>query len=159
MPHDLADDASPDVLRVHPHGRVLLPPLVVLLAGLVLVGYAAAALPPGAAVVRAVGLVAVVAVLVRFSLVPWLRWLGSVLVLEPTRLQVRTGVLRRRRYDVPLWHVRAVHVDRSPVQRLFRSGTLVVDTGGAAAVVVRDVPDVRRVAEQLADRVDRLRRD
>lgn len=161
VPPDLTDEwPSSDVRRLHPHGSVLLVPVAVLLGGLALVGFLAAALPPGAGPAKAAGLVVVAVVLLRFSLLPYLRWLSTVLVLEPTRLRVRTGLLRRRSRELPLRTVRAVVIERSARQRLLGSGTLVVEPAGLdAPVVVRNVPRVREAADYLADRIEELRPD
>lgn len=143
------------VLRVHPHGRALALPLVVLLVGLGLAGYGAAVLPPDAVALRVAALVLLGAALVRFSVVPWARWLGTQLLVGPDGVEHRTGLLRRRRRVVPLGDVVAVHVDRSAADRLLGSGRLVVEPAGTAApLVVRAVPRVRRVAGYLADLLD-----
>lgn len=146
--------AAPGALRVHPHGRVLLVPLVVLLAGLAVTGYAAAALPPDAVVARAAGSVAVAGLLLRFSVLPWLRWLSTVLLVDEDGVQVRSGVLRRRRRALGLDDIAAVHVQRG----LAGAGTLVVEPAGAASpLVVPRVPRVREVAGHLADLLDARR--
>lgn len=150
-------DLVPDVgvLRVHPHGRALALPLLVLLLGLGLAGYGAAALPADAVALRLAGLVLLGAALVRFSVVPWVRWLGTQLVVGPDGVEHRTGLLRRRRRVVPLDDVVAVHVERSAGDRLLGSGTLVVEPAGTVSpLVVRTVPRVRLVAEHLADLLD-----
>ena len=143
-----------EVLRVHPHGRALALPLLALLVVLAAAGYAAARLEqPGAR--WAVAGVAVLLVL-RLSLLPWLRWLATVLVVAPDLVAVERGLLRRTRRGVSLSRVVDVGVERSLLQRLLRTGTLVVTTvGDGPVLVVHDVPRVLRVADRLDELVER----
>ena len=153
MPLDLDDDD----LRVRPHGRALVLPLVVLLVVLGLAGFAAGRAPEGDAqlpVRLGVGLLAAL-LLVRYAVRPWLRWLTTVLVVTDRTARLESGVLRRRRREVPLSRVVDVGVERSLGQRLVGSGTLVLSTAGALpALVLRDAPRVRSLADEVADRVD-----
>jgi membrane protein YdbS with pleckstrin-like domain len=142
------------LLRVRPHPRALVVPVLALLLVLGVAGYVAGRLPE--ADWRAAARWAVVAVasvlVVRLSLLPWLRWLTTVLVVTDRRVVLERGVLRRSTRGVPLSRVADVGVDRSPVQRLLGSGTLVLDTvGERGGLVVRDVPRVRELAAQIGD--------
>jgi hypothetical protein len=81
---------------------------------------------------------------------PWLRWLCTVLVVSGTGVSYRTGVLRRRSRELPLTRVLDVEVDQSVAQRLLRTGTLVLPAlGPVEPLVVPDVPRVRAVAARL----------
>lgn len=143
-----------------PHAAALAMPLVVLLSVLAGAGFAAGRLEPGPW--QAQGRVAVAAVaaaaVLRWSVVPWLRWLGTVLVVSDRRVTVEWGVLRRARRSVPLSRVVDVGLHRSVPERLLGSGTLVLDAGAEHGVlVVRRVPRARAVqreVERLLDRTD-----
>lgn len=150
------DDESV-VLRVRPHGVVLVPPVLALLLGLAVAGFVAALMPEGrwqAPGRWAVGAVTV-AVVVRLAVAPWLRWLSTAFVVTDRRVRMQHGVLRRTSRDVPLSRIADVGVERSVVQRLAGSGTLVLDTvGERGGLVVRDVPRVREVADRLGELLD-----
>jgi len=145
------------VIRLRPHARVLVLPLTVLLVALALAGYGAARLPEGEWLVPgrwAVGLLTM-AVLLRWSVRPWLRWLTTSLVVTDRRVTWQSGVLRRRSREVPLSRIADVGVDRSFVQRLLGSGTLVLDTvGERGGLVVPDVPAAHEVADRLTELLD-----
>ena len=146
-----------DDLRVRPHARALVLPLLVLLVVLGVAGFAAGRAPEGDVQLPArVGTAAVaVLLLLRFAVRHWLRWLTTVLVVGDRTACLETGVLRRRRREVPLSRVVDVEVERSLPQRLLGSGTLVLETvGETPTLVVHDVPRVRALADQVADRVD-----
>lgn len=142
------------LVRLRPHGRALVLPLLVLLGALALAGYAAASVPagrwqgPGRATVAGV----TVLVLLRWSVRPWLRWLSAVVVVTERRVRWQSGLLRRRTSDVPLSRVAGVTVDRSLGQRLVGSGTLVLHAvNGTATVLVRDVGAPHEVADEIEE--------
>jgi uncharacterized membrane protein YdbT with pleckstrin-like domain len=150
-------DGEEVVIRLRPHARVLARPLLVLLGALALGGFGAGRVPegswqgPGRWAVAAV----TAAVVVRFCLLPWLRWLSTTYLVTERRVTLERGVLRRSSRGVPLSRVADVGVERTLGQRLFGSGTLVLDTvGERGGLVLRDVPAVRDVAEQLNELLD-----
>jgi uncharacterized membrane protein YdbT with pleckstrin-like domain len=146
--------ADAEVLRLRPHASRLALPLLVLLVTLAVLGFAAARLAADAAAVRAAAVAALGAVLLRWAVLPWARWLATVLVVTRSRVSYRTGVLRRHAQEVPLSRVAGVGVVRSLPQRLLGSGTLVLDVAGAGRLVVPDVPQVRAVAHRVADMLE-----
>ena len=89
------------------------------------------------------------------GLVAAVRGGATVLVVTERTARLETGVLRRRRREVPLSRVVDVGVERSLGQRLVGSGTLVLATAGALpALVLRDAPRANALADAVADRVD-----
>lgn len=146
-------------MRLRPHGRALVLPAAVLVGVMGIVGFAAAAVPDvehRGSLLAAGGAVLLLVVL-RACLVPFLRWSSTTFTVTDRRVSTRQGVLRSRSRDVPLWRVADVVVERTVVQRLLGTGTLLLDTTGErGAVVVRDVPGVRRVADRLGDLLDEL---
>lgn len=153
------EDDEEVVVRTRPHARALAVPLLVLLVALGLAGFAAARAPDGDGQRALRALVAVVAlvVVVRWSVLPWLRWLGTVLEVTDRRVVVEQGLLRRTTRSVLLRRVVDVSYERSLGQRLLGSGTLVLAAvGERGPVLVRDVPSVRAVARQVEDLLDEL---
>lgn len=149
------------VLDLHPHGRALVRPLLLIPVTVGLAVFAATLIPSWHAGARelqgwsrlAVGVLAA-GVLARTSLIPWLVWRSRRYVLTTGRIVLREGVLRRRSRDIPLGRVNDVSVDAGVVDRLFRSGTLVVESGGEhGSVVLTAVPRVGRVARTVQDLV------
>jgi uncharacterized membrane protein YdbT with pleckstrin-like domain len=132
-------------------------------AALVLVmgvtGFAAAAVPSGehrGAVRTGIAMLALLVVL-RACVVPFLRWMTTTLVVTDRRVSTRQGILRSRTRDVSLWRIADVVVERTLLQRLNGSGTLLLDTTGErGGLVVRDVPGVTAVAAELNELLDDL---
>lgn len=147
--------AEEQVLRLRPHAARLAAPLLVLLGCLAVLGFALARTSGPA---RAAVALALLAVVLRWSVVPWLRWLTTAVELTPTRVTVHRGLLRRRSHELSLWRVTDLTVERTVRQRLLGSGTVVLATA-AGDVVLPDLPGVRGVAAQLRDDVERVRPD
>lgn len=146
-------------MRLRPHGRALVVPAVVLVLVMGLAGYASSAAPDGPAqgLLRA-GIAGLAVLLVaRLCVVPFLRWRTTTLTVTDRRVRTRHGVLRSRTREVPLGRIADVVVERSVLQRLTGSGTLLLDTGGERGwIVLRDVPGVVQVAALITDLVDEL---
>lgn len=146
-------------MRLRPHGRALAVPAVVLVLVMGLAGYAASAAPDGPAQgPLRTGIVVIAGLLVtRLCVVPFLRWRATTLTITDRRVRTRQGVLRSRTREVPLGRIADVVVERSVLQRLTGSGTLVLVTGGDGSdLSVPDVPGVVQVAGALLDLVDDL---
>lgn len=150
---DLADDEYV-VVHCHPHGRVLAAPVLALFVLAGVLGVLLAALPSGARPVGAwvlVGLFAVTAVVL--VLVPVLRWASTSYTVTSRRIMVRAGLLHRAGVDVALNRVAEISYRRSVLDRVFGSGTIVVDTQGPAPLQLHCVPDLAGVQRMLGELV------
>ena len=100
-------------------------------------------------------LIAVLAVLVAYSLRPFLRWLTTHFVVTDRRVLVRTGVLARTGRDVPLSRINDITFSHTFLERLLGCGTLLVESAGERGqVTLTDVPKVEQVQRQLYDLVE-----
>ena len=135
--------------RLRPHGRVLLLPSLLLVAIAGAVGYLGGVLEDSWQVTALYG--AAVAAVVLFCLVPLLAWLGHRYVITTKRLVLRRGLLVRVRQE--LLHSRGydVSVTRGPLQTVFRSGDVRINTGLETPVMLRDVPNADLVLRALQD--------
>lgn len=96
---------------------------------------------------------AAVVVLVLVVL-PFLRWLSHTYTVTTRRVIERSGLVHRRRTDIP--HARGYTISerRGPLQRIWGSGTLTLANGVDEPVRLIDVPFVRLVHETLSDQVE-----
>jgi membrane protein YdbS with pleckstrin-like domain len=115
------------VLDLRPHWRFFLRPGFALL--LAVAGFVAGAvvdLPEwGQVALAAVTLVALCWLIGRY-----VRWTTTSFVLTTDRLIHRSGVLGRRGTEIRLENVQTVFLHQSLVERLLRSGDLVIESGG-----------------------------
>ncbi len=94
------------------------------------------------------------AIVLRWSVWPFLSWYGHSYVLTDRRLIVREGVLARRGIDVPLVRVIGSSATRTVLQRMFRCGRLTISTAGQYGdVVLEDAPMVAEVQRVIAGTV------
>jgi uncharacterized membrane protein YdbT with pleckstrin-like domain len=150
------DDALSDgerlVLRLHPHWKVLFRPVMILVLILIAALAVLIFLPnfKGVALARiAIGAVALLAAMLFFT-IPLLRWWATTYELTTRRLRLRTGVLTRSGRDFPLTRINDVSFSSGLLDRLFGSGSLVVESAGEhGQLVLTEIPHVERVQSAL----------
>ena len=156
-------DGEEVVLTTRPHWKALIWPAVALIVAAGVLGFSLALLPDGKSwsawarwTVAAVALVAIVI----WTLVPWLKWLSTHIILTNERLITRDGVLRRVGRDIPLYRVNDVSFEQSVSDRLLRAGKLIVESGGERGqIVLKDIPRINEVQRTLHGLLDLERPD
>jgi uncharacterized membrane protein YdbT with pleckstrin-like domain len=147
----LAEDED-IVLDLHPHWKQIAVPalLVPILVGAA--SYGAFALPDNDARpwLRWAILAVALALLLRFSLWPFLRWQTTQYVLTTRRVVIRKGVLSRSGRDVPLTRVNDVSFAHTLFERMLGCGTLTIESAGEhGQVVLTEVPRVQVVQREV----------
>jgi membrane protein YdbS with pleckstrin-like domain len=150
------------VAHLHPHGLTLFWPVVrfLLVVGAASFGMAAIPAGPQQGLVRMVVLAPAVLLLLLVVLVPLLRWRSTHYVITTHRLLVREGVLSRRGRDLALSRITDVSFRQTLWERVIRSGTISIQSGGESGpTVLRRVPDcdgaqhlLNHMIEEDADR-------
>jgi uncharacterized membrane protein YdbT with pleckstrin-like domain len=136
------------VLRLHPHWRNLVVPVLVVFAAAGLGAYGIAVVDQSVLRWIIVGL-ALFVVLV-FTIWPALTWRTTHFIVTTHRVLIRTGVLSRSGRDVPLARINDVSFEHTVFERMFGSGTLTVESAGERGqVVMKDVPHVESVQSTL----------
>jgi uncharacterized membrane protein YdbT with pleckstrin-like domain len=174
MAHDTspADPSLTDgeelVLRIHPHWKTLIRPLVVAIIVIAAALVVVVVIPSGtaAAVERLVVAAVAILALMLWLIVPVLRWQTTTYELTTRRLRMRDGILVRHGRDIPLARINDVSFERGPLDRLLGSGRLVVESAGEhGQIVLHDIPRVEstqallfRLVEQEQRRLERDQR-
>jgi uncharacterized membrane protein YdbT with pleckstrin-like domain len=150
-----ADEQS--VLFMHPHWKIVLFPLFILVVTIAAALTLVIVIPSGSAAATlrlAVAALAVI-VLVTWVLVPVLRWRTTTYELTSRRLRLREGVLSRKGRDFPLLRISDVSFSHGPIDRLLGCGKLVVESAGEhGQLVLNAIPDVERVQATLFQLVE-----
>lgn len=99
-------------------------------------------------------LTAAAALVILFVVLPFIVWVSRVYTVTTRRVIVSTGLFTKSRRE--LSHARGyrISVRRGPLQRMWRCGTLILDDGVAAPLVLVNVPNVMLVHEVLVDQVE-----
>ncbi|MDQ2721791.1 MAG: PH domain-containing protein [Actinomycetota bacterium] len=148
------DDLAPDeelILHRHPHWKMLLVPVLVLLLVVALAGFLAALIRNqswanvGWIVLAVIGVTAVVS----FTLAPLMRWYTTHFVLTDRRVLVRQGVLTRTGLDIPMTRINSVRFRHGLLDRMLGTGTLIIESASQEPLEFDDIPHVEQVHSLL----------
>lgn len=154
------------VLRLHPHWKTVLRPLLILAATVVALLVVLIVMPSvhdGVLVRAGLGVLALL-VIVVFTAVPLLRWHTTRYELTTRRLRLRAGVISRSGRDFPLTRISDVSFAQRPLDRMLGCGRLIVESAGEhGQLVLTEIPRVQRVQSTLfqlvEDEQERLARE
>jgi uncharacterized membrane protein YdbT with pleckstrin-like domain len=154
-PDDLLVDGERIVLHKHPHGKMLIVPVLVLLLVVALCVFVAALVREQAwAPIAWVALGVVGAGLVVWlTLIPVVRWRSTHFVVTTRRVLVREGVLSRTGIDIPMSRINSVQFRHTILERFLGCGTLVIESASDEPLEFTDVPQVEKVHALLYQEV------
>lgn len=154
-PDGLLVEGEQVVVHRHPHWRMLVVPVLVLLLVVGSTSFLAALVSAQSWAVWAwLGLAAAgLALIGRFTVFPVVRWRTTHFVVTDRRVLVREGVLTRHGMDIPLRRISSVQFRNSLLERMLGSGTLVIESDSDESLEFDDVPGVRRVHALLYNEV------
>jgi uncharacterized membrane protein YdbT with pleckstrin-like domain len=151
FPESILDAGEEVEHNLRPHWRRLVVPVIVLL---VVVGLASYLITLSAVndhkilMWITIGVAAVI--LLWWSLRPFLLWLTTRYVVTDRRVLMRNGVLSRTGRDVPMTRINDVSFNRTILERMLGSGTLIIESAGERGQVsLTDVPHVERVQRDI----------
>jgi uncharacterized membrane protein YdbT with pleckstrin-like domain len=154
-PDDLLVDGEQVVMHKHPHWKVAVLPVIVLLLVVAAGSFLAALVsaqtwaPWAWLAIAVLGL----ALIVRFTVVPVVRWRATHFVVTNRRVLVREGVLSRQGIDIPMSRINSVQFRHTLLERMLGSGTLVIESASDEPLEFEDVPGVERVHAMLYSEV------
>ncbi len=153
-PTKLLSEGETVVLDLHQHWKVMVLPVLSLLATAGLAGFLLAVVDDDIGRYAILGVATLLVVI--FFIVPLLRWRTTHFVVTNERVVMRTGILAREGRDVPLTRVNDVSFQHSVIERMLGCGTLVVESAGERGqVTLQDVPKVEKVQRIVYDLVDK----
>lgn len=147
FPRKLLNDDEELVLDLRPHWSYFAGPAAMLAVMLVLVVVVAASSLPGALLLAVTGIA--VAALAWFA-GRYSRWATTNFVVTSDRLIYRSGVFAKRGIEIPLERVNTVFSNQSVLERLLRSGDVVIESGGEQGrQLFTDIPNPRLVQNEI----------
>jgi uncharacterized membrane protein YdbT with pleckstrin-like domain len=157
------------VLRLHPHWKTLVGPLLVALIAILVALVAEVLIPSGSAgnIGRLAVAVVAIGILMVWLMVPVLRWRTTVYELTNRRLRMRDGIITRHGRDIPLARINDVSFSKGLLDRLLGSGRLTVESAGEhGQIVLNDIPHVEatqgtlyRLVEEEQNRLEQDQRN
>ena len=157
FPENILDGDEKVIRNLRQHWRRVVGPVVLAPIVVGLASYGWFSLPDNSArkVLRWIILAAALVILVWWSLRPFLVWLTTRYVITDRRVLMRKGVLSRNGRDVPMSRVNDVSFSHTVIERLFGSGTLVIESAGERGqVTLTDVPHVEAVQREIYQLVE-----
>ena len=147
------------VVDRHPHWKALFWPVVVsvlAIAAVIVLAWWVSTTEWSDTTRTWVGIVAGVlfAVLVGWlAVAPWIRWRTTHFVVTDRRVIYRTGVFTKSGIDIPLQRVNTVQFRHGLIDRLFRTGTLIIESASDDPLEFDDIPNVEKVHALLYNEV------
>jgi uncharacterized membrane protein YdbT with pleckstrin-like domain len=145
------------VLRLHPHWKTVLRPVLILAATVLALLVLLLLVPTvrDTAVARlAIGAAALV-IVILFVAVPLLRWRTTSYELTNRRLRLRAGILTRTGRDFPLTRISDVSFAQGLLDRVLGCGRLVVESPGEhGQLILTEIPHVQDVQATLFQLVE-----
>jgi uncharacterized membrane protein YdbT with pleckstrin-like domain len=83
------------------------------------------------------------------TLWPFLGWLTTNFVVTNRRVMYRHGVLTRTGIDIPLGRINSVEFRDKVSERVFRTGTLIIESASQDPLEFHDIPRLREVHSLL----------
>jgi uncharacterized membrane protein YdbT with pleckstrin-like domain len=143
------------VLHRHPHWKRLIGPVLVLLLVTALAAFGAAVVNHtdwGASAKNVVmAVIGVVWLVVVGWLVVWpfLNWRTTHFVITDRRVMFRHGLLTRSGIDIPLARINSVEFRHGLLDRMLRTGTLIIESASQDPLEFHDIPRVEQVHSLL----------
>lgn len=167
-PEKLLNEDEEIVEHLHPHWLTLVPAVLAFLVICALSGAAIAFLPSGSDNHSAHQILLLVIILVALALLAWLtlapviRWRSTHYVITTRRVLIRRGVLKHVGRDITLGRISDVAYEQTLSDRIFRSGTLHIESAGEngqeTLVNIPRANDVQQTLNRLIE-ADSNRRD
>jgi uncharacterized membrane protein YdbT with pleckstrin-like domain len=143
------------VLHRHPHWKRLIVPALVLVIATALAAFVAAVVEQTTwdqtAKTVVFGVIAAIWLLTIgwLSLWPFLNWWTTHFVITDRRVMFRHGLLTRSGIDIPLARVNSVEFRHGVIDRIVRTGTLIIESASQDPLEFHDIPRVEQVHSLL----------
>lgn len=159
FPDDVLADEEEVALHLRPHWRIAIRPVFVLLSALAVIILAWVMLPVNDGGHIGFGVVSVIMLYygIRYGVRPLAVWRFTHYVLTGERLLLQDGVIARERREVPLNRIDNNSLSQTLLDRMFGSGTLVIDSVGDQAVILVSVPAADHVQTTLYELIEQDR--
>ncbi|CAN5411674.1 PH domain-containing protein [soil metagenome] len=150
----LAEDEKA-VLHRHPHWKRLAGPVLVLLLATALAAFGAAVVnntdwEQNAKTTVSLVIAGVWVIIVGWLTVwPFLNWWTTHFVITDRRVMFRHGLLTRSGIDIPLARVNSVEFRHGLLDRMLRTGTLIIESASQDPLEFYDIPRVEQVHSLL----------
>ncbi|GBE25526.1 bacterial membrane flanked domain protein [bacterium BMS3Bbin02] len=128
-PERLLTDDETIVVQFRPHWRMLLIPILWIIAGIVAV-WLVYRVPPDNGTIDLITSGVVLVALIPAAIIPLVAWWFTGYILTSERLITRDGILSRSGIEIPLENVNNVMFSQTLLERILKSGDLLIESAG-----------------------------
>jgi uncharacterized membrane protein YdbT with pleckstrin-like domain len=159
FPDEVLTEEEELVLHLHPHWRVVVGPVLLLLVALTVIVVTWVMLPQNDGGLLAFGAVALIMLYyaIRYAVRPLAEWRCTHYVVTDERILLQDGVIARQRRDLPLNRINDHALSQSLLDRLTGAGTLTVDSIGDEPAVLAAVPGAAELQTLLYELIEQDR--
>jgi uncharacterized membrane protein YdbT with pleckstrin-like domain len=143
------------VVHRHPHWKRLIGPVLILVLISAVAAFGAGYVnqvnwdPTAKRVVLLVILAVWLVVVGWLTLWPFLNWLTTHFVITDRRVMFRHGLITRSGIDIPLARINSVEFRHGLLDRVVRTGTLIIESASQDPLEFHDIPRVEQVHSLL----------
>jgi len=143
------------VIHRHPHWKRLIGPVLILLVVTAIAAFGAGYVNSTDWDETAVNIVMIVIGLVWLIIVVWLtvwpflNWWTTHFVITDRRVMFRHGLMTRSGIDIPLARINSVEFRHGVLDRMLRTGTLIIESASHDPLEFQDIPQVEKVHSLL----------
>lgn len=156
FPAEVLTEQEQVVLHLRPHGKSVVGPALVVVLTLAGSIMAWVLLPDNEGGRIGLGLVAAIMLYngIRYGVLPLTQWRCTHWVITDERILTQRGVFVRQRRDLPLNRVNDHALTQSLLDRMFGTGTLVIDSIGEQSARLAGVPRAQQVQTTLYELIE-----
>lgn len=92
-------------------------------------------------------------VAVSWGAVPFIKWFTTHFVITDRRVMYRSGVITRTGIDIPMARINSVQFRHGLIDRMFKTGTLVIESASDDPLEFDDIPNIEDVHKMLYDKL------
>ncbi len=92
-------------------------------------------------------------VAVSWGAVPFIKWFTTHFVITDRRVMFRSGVITRTGIDIPMARINSVQFRHGLIDRMFKTGTLVIESASDDPLEFDDIPNIEDVHKLLYDKL------
>jgi uncharacterized membrane protein YdbT with pleckstrin-like domain len=150
----LAEDEQV-VLHRHPHWKRLVGPVLILILATAVASFGAAVANHADWAQNAKNIVSLVIALICLTVIGWLTvlpflsWRTTHFVITDRRVMFRHGLITRTGIDIPLARINSVEFRHGLLDRMMRTGTLIIESASQDPLEFDDIPQVEHVHSLL----------
>ena len=142
------------LINRHTHGKTLIKPVLIALLATAIAGAVIFFFDVGGTILDITIGALWAGALVWFLVAPLIRWGTTHFAVTNRRVMYRTGVFNKSGIDIPIARINSVQFRHDFIDRMFKAGTLIIESASDEPLEFNDIPRVEEVHALLYDELN-----